>query len=1047
MILIFALVAFLVGSIHDVHADNPNLSISAENHHFENHFAGSMVVEVVIRDSGIGDTDEGKGEPDVTINGKILRMAQATDGNWYAYFANVERAKAADSTVVSAGKGLDFGVFCGRHTPSSVFGISLSDSDGFSVPSPSGLTGFSNGDNGFSDCGGDPQGSDNHNNVVRKPKSINTNPGIAPGQIGLKPNAWPLVQLFSFSDVVIRYNSGAGMQQVELEYGEIPNISISTDRNLYPQNSQVFLTVSDAQLNQDPTDEDSWTFNVGNLNSVFYDVFDSTGVHSNSGPVDLYPHLSSMGFDDNGALSINMGEILELKANSEQPQTFVSDNVQTFSQVVTLVESGPSSGVFDTADNSNESSISVKGDAPRGQAASIFYNKESLSVVTGTSSANVSLGKPSLIIDGSKSLLPGTKIPVVLVDKDQNLNSSLSETLDVFRSTAVIPTLKIGKPITLESASGVVFSKNTPGEGLSANSSVPDTNSSRLFINTSGLSGPFEKISFSLGSPASKLHSTLISPSQDSAGTNWLNYDFRAIEKNLRVSDFSDTSIQLFFNSVDSVPVQLVGPGRISSPQGIIQLDDKTVREISSKTGTIFVMINFDDSNDSSDVGFISDHVADHPIILDFFSFGLDGGLYVNNSIYRFELEETSPDSSTFDGTLEFAVANQLNVFNPSFVQSLRTIGDEIKFIITEELTGDEGISISYSDLNAVGIVTNTSAKSDALTNSGRIFLDNETYRFGQPVTFTLEDPDLNLSHSSVDIYNVIDDPLSLNVDTVGSNGDILLEILIKDIRYKRCTVDGMEHGGLAASGFALVETSANSGIFEGVFKMPSEICDKSGTKLISSAGGSLDAKYYDYRDSSGNPNVFSLSKNIPSSTPHINVDKVAIPTSGATEEVILSGTLTNHKRGVPLTVILTHPGGNEQAFAANLTSGGMYKTAFTITENSTPGTYLVQILHGDRDVGTVSFVVHNYVIPVWIKDTARLWSSSSVPDSEFLESLRYLIGEGIILAPDKHDTFRDASVPVWIREIAGWWAHDQIGDDEFLNSIQFLIKQGIIRV
>ena len=63
-------------------AMNPNLSVSAENSKFDNHFSGSMVIEVVIRDSSIGDTDEGKGEPDVTLNGKSLRMVQATDGNW-----------------------------------------------------------------------------------------------------------------------------------------------------------------------------------------------------------------------------------------------------------------------------------------------------------------------------------------------------------------------------------------------------------------------------------------------------------------------------------------------------------------------------------------------------------------------------------------------------------------------------------------------------------------------------------------------------------------------------------------------------------------------------------------------------------------------------------------------------------------------------------------------------------------------------------------------------------------------------------------------------
>jgi hypothetical protein len=185
-------------------SNNPNLFVSAENSKFNNYFSGSMVIEVVIRDSSIHDTDEGKGEPDVTLNGKTLRMVQASDGNWYAYFANVEKAKTADSTVGLAGEGLDFGVFCSRDTVS--LGIDLSESDGVAVPRSGGLTGFTNGEVSFSSCTGTPTNSVNQNNVVRKSKSINTNPNISSGQIGLHPNAWPLIQLYSFDDVVIKYN-------------------------------------------------------------------------------------------------------------------------------------------------------------------------------------------------------------------------------------------------------------------------------------------------------------------------------------------------------------------------------------------------------------------------------------------------------------------------------------------------------------------------------------------------------------------------------------------------------------------------------------------------------------------------------------------------------------------------------------------------------------------------------------------------------------------------------------------------------------------------
>jgi hypothetical protein len=109
---------------------NPNLYVSAENSQFHNYFSGSMVIEVVISDPNLSNLGEEVGEPDVTLNGESLRMVHANDGSWYAYFANVDKAKAADSTVGLAGEGLDFGVFCSKDTPSSVFGISLSETKG-----------------------------------------------------------------------------------------------------------------------------------------------------------------------------------------------------------------------------------------------------------------------------------------------------------------------------------------------------------------------------------------------------------------------------------------------------------------------------------------------------------------------------------------------------------------------------------------------------------------------------------------------------------------------------------------------------------------------------------------------------------------------------------------------------------------------------------------------------------------------------------------------------------------------------------------------------
>jgi hypothetical protein len=1024
-----------------------------------------MVIEVVVKDPNIGNTNEGKGEPNVTINGSLLRMVQATDGNWYAYFANVDKAKIADSTVGLAGEGLDFGVFCSRDTSSSVFGITISQTDGIAVPQSAGLGDFTNGDSSFTPCTGSPTGSQNLNNVVRKAKTINTNPNVSTGQIGLDSNAWPFIQLFSFDNVKILYNPAGTSQQVSLEYDKIENISFSLDRDLYPNNAEVFLTVNDIQLNQDPTDNDSWTFDIGSTPSTFYQAFDSNGSDSANGGlglVDLVPHLSTLGFEDNGKLSINLGPVLELQTNDEQPDDSVSDGSQVYSEILTLVESVPNSGIFDNVDDSNQSNLGILDDAPRGRTGSITYDKTSLSVLTGSTSATISLETPTLTIgDGLQSLKPGTKIPIVLVDPDQNFNFGSRDDLDTFSSSHTIPTMRIGFPVTLERASDVKFftsSTDSLATGDPANSSVPDLNSARLIIDTSIVpNGDFEKISLNLGISASELKSLFIDTSlSDSDGSNWLNYDLRSFTNDLGVSDFTDTSIELSFGSLGTSPVTIIDSGDLSSPKGLIQLDDSDIQEIFDKSGTVFVVINFDSSNDSVGVGTILDEDNLQPIIFDFFSFGIvnfeDNDLTIeNNSIFRFELEETSNNSSTFDGTLEYAVANQLNILDPLIIKTLRPIDDDVKFFITDRLVDNEGISISYSDLDAVGVIITKSTKSDIDTHSGIASFDSKSYRFGQPVTITLNDPDLNLKNDLVEIYFVINDPNSENVDTVGKDGVILLEVLFGDIRYKRCTIDGVEHGGLGATGFTFVETGPSTAIFEGVFKIPTKICNKSGTELISTAGHSLDAKYFDARDDSGNPNIYSFlrgsSSTSFSSFPQLSVYDVVKPLSGNVEEIVLSGSIKNHRIGVPLDVTITYPDGQSQNFVSTLTNNGSYKSVISINENSLSGSYKIELSHNNSPVGTISFVVSFPEIPNWIKNNAKQWSSTSISDSELIGGIEYLIEEGFIIPSPKPNSISEQNIPNWMKNNAKWWTDNKISDEDFVKSIQYLVKKGIIRV
>src|SRR3989338_7054059 len=131
-------------------AHNANLFVSAENTFSSNMVTGPMVVEVVVSDSSIASQDDAHGEPTVTMNGQKIRMLQSTDGNWYAYIADIDMAKAADATQpgigsngtsttadpsTRPGKGLNFGKFCRNDSGDELLGFSVATSQGIALPS------------------------------------------------------------------------------------------------------------------------------------------------------------------------------------------------------------------------------------------------------------------------------------------------------------------------------------------------------------------------------------------------------------------------------------------------------------------------------------------------------------------------------------------------------------------------------------------------------------------------------------------------------------------------------------------------------------------------------------------------------------------------------------------------------------------------------------------------------------------------------------------------------------------------------------------------
>ncbi len=94
------------------------------------------------------------------------------------------------------------------------------------------------------------------------------------------------------------------------------------------------------------------------------------------------------------------------------------------------------------------------------------------------------------------------------------------------------------------------------------------------------------------------------------------------------------------------------------------------------------------------------------------------------------------------------------------------------------------------------------------------------------------------------------------------------------------------------------------------------------------------------------------------------------------------------------------------------------------------------------------STMMENNKIPPWVKDNAKLWSSGSMSDEDFLKGINYLVNQTIIVIPPSYTaTSGQTGVPVWIKHVAEWWAEGLIRDDDFVNGMQFLVANNIIHV
>ncbi|MBA4719126.1 MAG: hypothetical protein HRO68_08560 [Nitrosopumilus sp.] len=525
------------GFMPAAHAANPDLFVSAESSRFQDFMSGPQVIEVIVTDPALIDTDESKGEPTVTVGGNELRMVQSTDGKWYAYFADATQAYIADATtegVTTAGAlaGLDFGTFCGK--TSTIFSDDNTAlfSQTVAIAVATNATGGVNGTAAqdttpVADCtafSGTAANGTLHENVVREAEDINTFFATDIGQIDLRDvNFWPFIQLYDLNPtgpVKVLYDKGGDPQSVTLTFDTVDQLlddeenavtRVDIDREVYPQGAAVHAIIWDTWLNIDPTDEDSWTFGTNSTYlaadtaagdndgaSTNYQVFDESGgiqgAGITGGIIDISPVLSTMMIRDNAVLIIDTNAqsvstpVLTLQDNQDTVITCsdaqaaetcivggIADNgLARNTQPVTITEYEPNTGEFRTFDDSTDTSILIITDgALQGTSATIDYNASPVSINTDYSYGSVEI-QP--IDDEWNS---GEEIPVEVVDADQNKNSRVDEDLVVSNpDITIIPALETGDPFTLGEGTSTpqVLYVGWPGITLTGSSNAGDLN-------------------------------------------------------------------------------------------------------------------------------------------------------------------------------------------------------------------------------------------------------------------------------------------------------------------------------------------------------------------------------------------------------------------------------------------------------------------------------------------------------------------------------------------------------------------------------------------
>ncbi|MEW6044359.1 MAG: hypothetical protein AB1608_08855 [Thermoproteota archaeon] len=123
-----------------------------------------------------------------------------------------------------------------------------------------------------------------------------------------------------------------------------------------------------------------------------------------------------------------------------------------------------------------------------------------------------------------------------------------------------------------------------------------------------------------------------------------------------------------------------------------------------------------------------------------------------------------------------------------------------------------------------------------------------------------------------------------------------------------------------------------------------------------------------------------------------------SLPEYGKTTFVKITGRVNDYGLTSPVSLIIIAPDGLRTEYAVPVLQSGAYSTLIPLYFSSTPGTYKVIAYHNGKELPETFFYAKRETkIPLWIKNSARLWIDGKTSERDFLFAMQYLLDQKVI--------------------------------------------------